>query len=234
MPEYIKGSEKISANMIVGAKKEPFLYSSLRSIVNAVDEIVVVANENNENKTLLDVFPKVRVAYHPFKDFSTARNNCMAMSKDADFIFWVDADEVHFPQELKSFMKNSIERGHDGAVAAFYHFIKDKKHYQSIDARMILFRNKPGIYWDRKVDEIVEGFLPADIARTDYEYHHYGYTRPQREIWEAWMQREKILGTKEWYHDKDPETILDERKVKIYTGAYPNLEKEKAEILCQA
>jgi len=219
-------NKKIAANMLVDARTEEFLIPCLKSIVDVVDEIVIVANPDNKNAEIMNIFPKVRVAYLPFKDFSTARNNCLGLSKDADYILRVDADEVHFTDQLKAVIQRMVDEDKDGAIAAFYHFIKDFKHYQSIDGRTILFRNKPGLLWEGKVDEDLHGLLPADLLNTNYRYHHYGYTKTQRQVWENWMQREKILGTKEWFRDRDPNTVLDERKVTEYAGPYPDGMKE--------
>lgn len=218
--------KKIAANLIVGAKPEKFLTHCLRSITEAVDEIIIVANPDNKNAEIMNVFPKVRVAYLPFKGFATARNNCLALSRDADYILRVDADEVHFTEQLKAVIQRMVDGNKDGAIAAFYHFIKDFRHYQSVDGRTILFRNKPGLVWQREVDEELDGLLPADLVNTDYRYHHYGYCKPQKEVWENWMQREEILGTREWFHDKDPDTVLDERKLIEYKGPYPDEMKD--------
>jgi len=219
--------KKIVANIIVDSKLEKYLPQCLKSIVDAVDEIVIVANPDNKNAPLMNVFPKVRVAYMPFIDFASARNNCLALSKDANYILRVDADEVHFTNQLKMLIDIMVKKHKDGAVASFYHFVKSYKNYQSIDSRIILFRNKPTLRWTKKVDEYLEGLLPADLYNSNYKYHHYGYTKSQREIWNGWIQREKILGTNEWYHDKNPDTILDERKLIPYTGDYPLAMKDE-------
>ena len=221
------GGKRIFANMIVDSRPELFLLPCLKSISDVVDEIVIVANPNNANAETINSYPKTRVAYQPFEDFSIQRNRALLLSKQADYILWVDADEVHFKNDLFCFCKDTIEGKHGHGVAAFYHFVKSLKTYQSIDGRQILFRNDPGIRWVGKVDEIYQPF-PEPQFRTSYKYHHYGYTKPQRVVHDGWVQRAEILKTNEWYLDRDPETILDERPVINYKGEYP---KEMDELL---
>lgn len=47
---------KVSANMIVGSNREPYLKQCIESIYDCVDEIIVVANTNNQNSDVLEVF----------------------------------------------------------------------------------------------------------------------------------------------------------------------------------
>ena len=215
---------KIYANMIVGAKEEPFLKYSLRSIFPCVDEIVIVANDgDNLNASTIEKCSKVSVYYRPFKDFATARNIALSYSTAADYILWVDADEVHFIRDLSRFIEEAVSKKVDCAQAAFFHFVKDNKHYQSIDPRNILLRN--GIFkWTKAVDEYPEFISKGQkMLLSKYRYHHYGYTKDPQRLWEDWMDRAKILGTREWFEDKDPKTILDDRVLIPYEGEYPEV-----------
>jgi hypothetical protein len=140
---------------------------------------------------------------------------------------WVDADEVHFKTRLKTFVEDTMNKNVHAGMASFFHFVKDMKHYQSLDERLILLKNRT-FKWTSKVDEYPEFILPKEqvlVNKTNYRYHHYGYTKPQKEVFDNWKQREQILGTKEWYSDKDPNTILDDRKLFEYTDDYPEVIK---------
>ena len=211
---------KVSANMIVGSNREPYLKQCIESIYDCVDEIIVVANTNNQNSDVLESYSKIKVYYRVFVDFCSARNTALSLtSPDMEYILWVDADEVHFPSKLAEFI--SASNGYDIGVAAFYHFIKDFKHYQSIDERYILLRK--GIFtWTSKVDEYPLFAMQPKAYVSEYKYHHYGYTKPQRELWNGWMERAKLLGDNSpWFKDDDPDTILDSRIVIDYKGEYP-------------
>ena len=219
--------KRIFVNMIIDSRPEKFLLPCLKSISDVADEIIIVANPNNANAEIINSYPKTRVAYQPFEDFSVQRNRCLELSKQADYILWVDSDEVHFKNDLYCFVKDTVEGNYGHGVAAFYHFVKSFKTYQSIDGRQILFKNHPDIRWVGKVDETLNAF-PEPQLLTSYKYHHYGYTKPQCVVHEGWVQRAGILQTNEWYLDRDPETILDERPLTNYKGEYP---KEMDEIL---
>jgi len=216
---------KVTANIILGAKPEPYLKHCLDSIIPCVNDTVIVANTHNQNSDLIERYRMVRVIHKPFENFAIARNHALDESADADYILWVDADEVHFTEELKRFINDVTSRNGIAGKAAFYHFVKDIKHYQSIDDRLILLKNRT-FRWVKAVDEYPEfpKGTKGDVIDTDYKYHHYGYTKPQRELWEGWMDRAKMLGEKNpWFADKDPDTILDERKLIEYKGLYPEV-----------
>lgn len=212
--------------MIIGEKPEPYLEFALLS-TKWVDEHVIVntGKEDNPNiKIVQKVIPRAKILH--FKGeftFSNARNLALDNSS-GQWILWQDADEVHFDR-FEGLVRNFIASPPgDGIQCAFYHFILDVFHYQSLDPRVMLFR-KDGKRWRGTVHERVEPFNKIFVS--DYFYHHYGYTKPQHLIYENWRLYWGLNPGEEWKKNeyRNPDDIISDR-VSVaheYRGEYPEV-----------
>ncbi len=216
----------LAANMLVGKFAEPWLLASLRSI-NWVDEIIIVANNMHpinqkqvmqfsieyDNLVVLDYFK----AYKDFR-FDYARNLAKNVT-DTDYILKIDADEVYYDSFKNAFY--NIDRTVDYWRVYFYHFYFDDKHLQEIHSADVLFKNNKDWSWQKPVHEVMEG--PDKHGVLDVYYAHYGYVKPQREVFNKWWLYAELDNNTEIYKDTDPDHILDEAKTKPFDGPYPEV-----------
>ncbi len=220
---------KISLNMIIGNREEQYLEHALQS-TKWVDEHIIVNTGDEDNKNLdmvKKILPNAKIVQFTGKfSFSEARNLALSNST-MPWILWQDADEVHFDR-FEGLVRGILPHTNaDGVNFGFYHFILDMFHYQSIDMRIILFRHS-GKKWVGSVHEKVGPF--SKIIDDDYRYHHYGYTKPQKEIYENWRLYWSLKSDERWKLDeyRDANNIVSDRVTVAhqYEGHYPEIMKE--------
>lgn len=214
-------SHKIAAQILFGQNEEPFLEAAMRS-VEWVDYFTVCntapnsywgkVNEEIVEDTAKDL--KVELCYdsYDFGDnfsFASARNLCIAMTNPDDYILIVDADDVHYP-ELEYILKNAIEAGADSLTAYFYHLMVYKDIFQYVQPREIMYKNYPGTQWVADVHEqlVHKSTWPVTV---DYHYVHYGYIKPQTQVFDRWKFYSDIVGDYHHYDGQDPHHILTDR-----------------------
>jgi glycosyltransferase involved in cell wall biosynthesis len=216
----------VAANIIVGQKYEQYFQFTLQSI-KWVDEIVIVntGDSNNPNlKTIRDFAPNAKVIqFEGAFTFSAARNKALENTKSL-WILWVDADEVHFNDFERVVREIIAAPKGDAYQFGFHHFILDMFHYQNIDLRLNLFMNVDK-RWHGNVHEYVHPIQKA--VPHEYRYHHYGYTKPQREIYENWrlywsLNPDELSKLNE---ERDPDGIISDRVTVAhpYIGPYPEV-----------
>jgi len=219
----------IGLNMIVGEKPEMFLQYALES-TKWLDEHVIVNTGNKDNlnvRIIKSILPSAKILDFsetglPFT-FSNARNYALENSSTY-WIFWQDADEVHF-NSLEKYLRSILHWNHyDAFQFYFYHFLLDMFHFQHIELRKNVFKRE-GRKWIGSVHEQVE---PIGLTLiTDYHYHHYGYVKPQNLIFENWrlywsLSPEEQFKLKE---NRNPNDIISDRVTiaKDYGGLYPEV-----------
>jgi len=218
----------VALNMIIGQKKEQYLKYALES-TKWLDEHIIIntGNENNPNfSTIKQILPDAKII--PFKEeftFSKARN--LALDNTiSPWIIWQDADEVHFDM-FRGLVLEYSNTHYDAVVFGFHHFILDMFHYQSIDLRPNMFR-KDGKRWVGNVHEQVQPLI--NVVTDDYRYHHYGYTKPQKEIYDNWKLYWSLNPDERWKCDepRNPNDIISDRVTVAhdYIGEYPEVMKE--------
>jgi hypothetical protein len=212
---------KISVNMIIGERFEPFLKYALKSAKWA-DEFIIVntGSENNPNFETISEFEqyyKGRLEILDFSklakdfDFASARNMALEVST-GDYIFKIDADEVYY--NSFGMTAKSLDGLADIYQVEFYHFMLDVFHYQYVEKKQVLFRNGK-FRWIGTTHEILEpidGEQPT-IKNLQDKFCHLGYAQPQKTIFEKWQQYVEIEGRPDWYKGQDPDHILDDRKM---------------------
>ncbi len=217
----------VALNMILGQKFEPFLKYALES-TKFLDEYVVVNTGNDDNpnlKVVREIIPSAKIIkFEGDFNFSKARNLALD-NTESQWIIWIDADEAHF-EAFERLVREYSSTHYDAIVFSFYHFILDVFHYQSVDSRPIMFR-KDGKRWFGDVHEHVEPI--HNTCFDDYKYHHYGYTKPQKEIYENWRLYWSLSPTENWKcaEQRNPNDIISDR-VSVahkYEGRYPEVMK---------
>lgn len=217
--------------MIVGPWYEEFLAASLMSTLGLVSEYVMVdtfpgQNKNREQMEELAAFFEAKIIDLPRSDlwefsYAKARNVALKASTK-EWILRLDCDEVLHENSIFKLIRATRNPDIVGIETKFYHHVISPNLHQILDdPKVILFRRK-GALWIRKVHETV--FLKGSLLKLhDIKFNHYGYCRRQKEVMERWKLYEKIEGQEAWYHNLDPDHILDERLEYIvpYEGTHP-------------
>ncbi|MDE2571194.1 MAG: hypothetical protein KGM44_01565, partial [bacterium] len=177
---------RVVAHLIVGARPEPFLVALLRSLAPVVERLIV-----NDNSGLGQASPhapvlaasafanagRLTLAQTSFVDFSSARNVCLELDREADEHTWVafvDADEVHGERFARIVARlDSLPREIAYVDGYTWHFFQSFDWYASIERRMSLFRWTPQARWEGKVHEHLLG-VPGRRLALPYVYAHYG------------------------------------------------------------
>lgn len=104
----------ISLCMII-KNEEKVIERCLSSIKNIVDEIIIVDTGSSDNST--DICKNFTNKIYNFKwidDFSAARNFSFSKATK-EYIFWMDADDILLPEDIKKFklLKKNLNRSVD-------------------------------------------------------------------------------------------------------------------------
>lgn len=222
--------------------------SSLLSIRPVVDDIFVVyAGENYEEiaprlNELLHFHPaKLITVFQKVESFADVRNAALAEVPEGAWLYWIDADEVGFHDSFAA-LKARMMRYDDitQVRTRFIHFCLSPDWYERTEPRNTLIKKGPETHWEGKVHERIVGIPEGKILHSDYIVHHYGYCKPQAEVFKHWDNYAKLEGDPNRYVNEEvdgktvsyfrpvdrpgPENILDDRKKVLipYSGAYPD------------
>ena len=190
----------ITAVMLMGAKREPFLGACLASIRDAVDHLIVNDNSGlaeHPNLSVMqasDLYRAGRVTIVPsaFLGFGPCRDLCLdEMRKTAEpgrWVIFVDCDEVHAPA-IRRVTKGLLPRLPEriGIVDGyFYQIFQSPGLMKSLDHRHnLMFRFHPDIHWTGQVHEKLAGLTGKRLV-VPYRYFHYGYLEPPAVIADKW------------------------------------------------
>jgi hypothetical protein len=173
---------------------------------------------------------KTIVTYHEpdyctLHGFAAARNYLLNHSPEDCFIFYHDADEVHYPDQLQ-FLKDNLQN-YDDIRAHFIHFCLGTNFFEKFEARTILFRRYPGTHWENKVHErVVHTDLNRRVFSADYHYFHGGYVRDQEVVYSRWHAYALLEGQKTPIVEQEypDHRVLDHRRESLlpYFGEYPS------------
>lgn len=167
---------RVSAAMIV-RNEEAFLNECLRSIVDEVDEIVIVDTGSVDRTQEIAARYDARIIERPWaNDFSAARN-CAIDHATGDWILYIDADErlaVPTPGALRTAIS-------DSDVVAFWMRFQPRVNYTPY-RELRLFRRDNRIRFRGVIHETVHPDLERvarsdglSIDRTDIRLDHVGY-----------------------------------------------------------
>ena len=163
--------------------EEEFLPFSIRSIYDAVDEIVVVDNGSTDRTVdIVKSFSKTKLLHCSERgDFAKLRNIALREAS-GDWVLKLDADEVFYPDLLEKMPEMVTHPTADAYKCWFYHLIPDYWHMQNQSDfdpaydRIFLVRNHPGLHWKNVVHESLEG-IGSNIIDSRLHFVHYGYTK---------------------------------------------------------
>jgi tetratricopeptide (TPR) repeat protein len=216
----------ISAAVIVKDDSElPNLKRCIASVIDYVDEVVVTAN-GKDVKGIEDFCtsnPKIVYTYHKWsKDFADQRNfNFSKVRKDADFVAWIDSDDVlvggEYLRELAiKAKKNSLD-------AVFFEYwyacdFKGEPSYENIDKieltqmRERLLRPR-SITWKKRLHE-----TPVPVEGIDYKYTDVKHSKDYPIVWlHLGVTRDTTPEEQKKRTDRNTELmemqLADERKV---------------------
>ena len=192
MPNANSSQTFVCATLLIGSQPEPLLLSCLESAAEAIDYLVVDLNGNYEqNLAILENSrlykeKRMRIEKSVFKDYSTARNNTFQMlPSETEWVMRLDADEVHFPQELKIITREIIPNlSKDvGMLDAYWLcFFHSFKYVTKLERRHDLFiRYHKGMKWERSIHEQLTGRQGIRLA-APYVFHHYASIKDPQEF----------------------------------------------------
>jgi len=173
--------QSISACMIV-KNEEDNITKCLKSISMQVDEIVVADTGSVDDTVKLSEKYATKVVSIPWpEDFSEARNTSVSLADpDADWIYWMDADEILVGQDkLRKYLNSEIFNGY---VITQNHLVLDMPNVKP-DVPVRIYRNNIGIKFYGAIHEHCEKKMDVPIEPVlilpDVKIIHYGYLTEQ-------------------------------------------------------
>ena len=181
----------------------------------------------------------------PVSSFAELRNRALALVNEGEFFVWIDSDEVAFPDDFAA-LKRQMARLHTvdnplSAVATrFVHFCLSPDTYEYYQPRVTIIRKGPDTRWEGSVHEKLVGYAPGRVLHSDYIVCHYGYVKPQAQVFARWQHYAEIEGDPTRYKNEEvdgkcvpyfrpgerpsPEHILDDRRKTLlpYHGYHPD------------
>lgn len=212
--------KKVAVQLLVGQNEEPFLPYAIRSVAWA--DYFTVCNtsprtpqgEANEAIVRAEI-PEEKLRYTTLTaaqggqfSFAEARNKCLELTDPNDLVLVVDSDDVHYP-ELEDIV-NAHKGTHDSITMFFYHLMVYKNIYQYVQPREIVYTNYEGTHWVDGVHEKLRNEKRAPV-QVLYHYMHYGYVKPQSEVFKRWKFYSDLEHDYHHYDGQDPDHILDDR-----------------------
>ncbi len=218
---------RVSAMYII-KNEEEYLPFSLKSIINVVDEIIIVDNGSTDRSLAIAAsFPKTKIYHSRSEDFSELRN--IALEKaTGDWLMRVDGDEVFYEDinyKLPILLRNQAKSGIDGYYGWFYHLVREyglmanKADKDPLYLKRFLFKRKPGLRWVNKVHEELQGV--QNYADSDIFFVHYGYCKPQRFTWAKWKRYNEMVNGPYTVDHIDPDHCLDDWVLQPFTKPHP-------------
>jgi glycosyltransferase involved in cell wall biosynthesis/2-polyprenyl-3-methyl-5-hydroxy-6-metoxy-1,4-benzoquinol methylase len=209
---------------IIAKDAEHSLGRCLESVKDIADEIIIAVDETTKDATR-EIARKYVKGFSPRGDllldikspleqgFDEARNACIAKAK-ADWILWIDADEVLFhPEHVRKYLRENMFNAY--AVKQI-HYSVEPAGVMKTDMPSRFFRNGNGIKFFGVVHEHPELGLNKGVGHAaimgDVSIAHYGYStedvrrkRFERNISLLIRDREKnperVLGKFLWLRD---------------------------------
>lgn len=242
---------RIGVQLLFGQNPEPFLQAALEAVAWADYVVAVntagthpVARENERVVRATVPDGKLQLAQYPVlrtdrpepggldepPSFAEARNLALRRVDHGDFVLIVDSDDVHYP-EWETIARQHIAEGADIVTATFTHFMVYKDLVQYEAPREILFQHGPGVRFASRVHEQLLHPRRFPAIETLYGYAHYGYIKPQTEVFDRWRLYSALEGHPDYYAGWEGENILIDRLSVChrFTGQHPPAAREVLE-----
>jgi glycosyltransferase involved in cell wall biosynthesis len=183
------------------------IVESIQSILPIVDEFIVsVGNSEDETLALIQSIgsPKIKIVHSQWDDSLRAGGKVLAVetdkalaavSKDSDWAFYLQGDEVVHEKYLENIKKSMEQHLNDPKVEGLlfkyehfygsYRYVGDSRKWYSREIRII--RNDPSIhsYRDaqgfRKLDAKTGELRKLQVKPIDAYIYHYGWVKDPRE-----------------------------------------------------
>lgn len=162
---------KIVAHTLV-KNEEKFIWYSINSIINHVDEILVWDTGSTDNTPEIIKFiknPKIKfkeIGSASAQELSNLRKKMLEESNDADFIFILDGDEIWHEGVVRELINKLPNLKEDVVVCSNYMLIGDMFHYQEKSAGKYKIADKKGHYNIRVIRNLsnlsVSGVYPNE------------------------------------------------------------------------
>jgi len=161
---------------LIVKNEESVLKRCLDSVVEAVDEIIIVdTGSTDKTQEIVTEYPKARL-YH-FKwidDFAAARNEAFKHATQ-DLVMWLDADDIIKPKDVQLLLELKKKPGeeHPDCYICLYQYSHDEHDNVTLSLhRERIFRRDAKPTWKYRIHECV----PLDFKRMEqlpFEVHHY-------------------------------------------------------------
>ncbi len=166
----------ITLSMIV-KNEEKFLTGCLESVIDVVDEIIIVDTGSNDNtKKIAAEFGAKIFNFKWINDFSAARNYSLQKST-GDWILYLDADE-RLHQDSKQLLTELASGSRKKAYTCIVNSIDEVKNRPSKMDYVRFFPRHPHLKFEGAAHEqIIPSLLKTShqIIRTEIEIIHLGY-----------------------------------------------------------
>lgn len=199
----------VVANVIIGARPEPFFEACLAGVQEGIDFLILNDNSGNSENPNLQAYRASRL----FKEgrsaliqsdlsrlsgFDEARNLCLQETgrrfpEQNVWVLYLDTDEVH-SDGLTKITRKLLPRLPDSVAVVdgyFYQFIQTFDYYYSVDRRHnLLFKYHPDLRWEKPIHSELTGLSGKRIP-TGYAYFHYGYVVSPENVLRRWRLYEQ-------------------------------------------
>ncbi|MBM4053766.1 MAG: glycosyltransferase [Planctomycetes bacterium] len=182
----VLNSPTISACMIV-KNEEKFLPNCLKSLKNAVDEIIVVDTGSTDNTVNIAKKYGAKVFFHSWNNnYSEARNYAISHTTK-DWIFMVDADEELEQDDIPALRQSIRNDKYNGVIIAIYSKVKGGMHkfyYTRV------FRRGKAHYEGIIHEQVV---VSGEKCPTEIRLYHYGYDLDANTMRKKWLRTTQLL-----------------------------------------
>jgi len=152
--------------------EEKVLGRCLRSVQDAVDEIIIIdTGSTDKTKLIASGYTNKVYDFMWIQDFAAARNEAFSKAT-MDYQMWLDADDVLPPESQKKLkeLRASLDPAVDIVMMKYLtHFDEQGLPILSVSRERLLKREK-GYKWQDPVHEFIP--LEGNILHSDIEVHH--------------------------------------------------------------
>lgn len=167
----------ITVCMIV-KNEEKYLADALASIVDVVDEIVIVDTGSEDNTVEIAKSFGAKVEVHPWEDdFSLHRNQSLNMAT-MDWMMIFDADDRLFPED-KILLKEQLSEAKADLVQAVV--VNDGAIRNSVFHQIRFIRRGSPYKYEGRIHNRINHPSGITIERTPIRIKHIGYNLPEDE-----------------------------------------------------
>ncbi|OEF98892.1 hypothetical protein BHF71_02900 [Vulcanibacillus modesticaldus] len=164
---------KISLCMIT-KDEEKSLPKSLDSVVNYVDEIIIIDTGSTDDT--IKIAQKFGAKVFQIKwqnDFSIARNHGLEKA-NGEWILYLDADEILEHGELLKKLIEKADKDIEGFLFNIINYTDESLTHSEKSVSLRLFRNKPELRFFGAIHEQLP-IKDKFVAMTELIIHHFGY-----------------------------------------------------------